>query len=662
MNQDTDNNSLFFTKNQVRPEEVEELDKLEKHHCAIDVKTPLEDFAGKSCVLLQAYISKAKINSFTLISDTNYIASNAGRVARALFEMCLKNGQANAALKLLRIAKSVDKRIWWFQTPLRQFEGIPSNVFTALECRDEKPSKYDAYDKVLYLLDMEPGKRIDHRLETKPSREANTIFFASLTEGEIGQLCRWNKGGKEVKKLVRYLPFLDVHCDVQPLSRSILRFNVTINPTFIWNNRWHGGKLTLNNTQLILGKKEIISRSFLTGAEGFWLWVEDSDNNRIYHQEYVLFQSRSFPEPHNLELIIPAFDPLPSQYYIRIVSDSWVGSEMLSPVSFQHLLLPEQRMPHTDLMDLTPLPTSALANPQFEQLYSKFATFNPIQTQLFHVLYHTNFPVLLGAPTGSGKTIVAEIALLRMKRLQPKSKCVYIAPLKSLARERLKEWKMRLGQEPLNWKVLELSGDTHHDEKTLKNADVLVCTPEKWDLISRGWRGSNTSDAKDFVKDVRLLVIDEIHLLGEERGAVLEAIVSRTRFISRLIGTENCKVDEEDRVTANTEATRIIGLSTAIANPHDLADWIGIDVKDTEQGCIGLYNFRASVRPIPMTVHVAGFPGRHYCPRMATMNKVCLKLCYSATIFHVRSRYHFRYSHVMQLSKNIHPTNQSLFL
>ncbi len=215
---------------------------------------------------------------------------------------------------------------------------------------------------------------------------------------------------------------------------------------------------------------------------------------------------------------------------------------------------------------------------------------------------------------------MAEIALLRMKRLQPKSKCVYIAPLKSLARERLKEWKRKLGSPPLNWKVLELSGDTHHDEKTLKNSDILVCTPEKWDLISRGWRGSNSSEAKAFVKDVRLLVIDEIHLLGEERGAVLEAIVSRTRFISRLIDSETDETAKNGAI--NTEATRIIGLSTAIANPYDLADWIGIKVNDSETNCIGLYNFRPSVRPIPMVVHVSGFPGRHYCPRMATMNKV----------------------------------------
>lgn len=65
--------------------------------------------------------------------------------------------------------------------------------------------------------------------------------------------------------------------------------------------------------------------------------------------------------------------------------------------------MPEQSMPYTDLMDLTPLPVTALKNKQFEKLYTKFETFNPIQTQLFHTLYHTDAPVLLGAPTGSGK-------------------------------------------------------------------------------------------------------------------------------------------------------------------------------------------------------------------------------------------------------------------
>ena len=222
-----------------------------------------------------------------------------------------------------------------------------------------------------------------------------------------------------------------------------------------------------------------------------------------------------------------------------------------------------------------------------------------------------------------------------MKRLHPKGICVYIAPLKSLARERLKEWQLRLGSAPLNWKVLELSGDTHHDQKALSSADVLVCTPEKWDLISRGWRGndeyiaaSNVAHGKAFVKRVRLLVIDEIHLLGEERGAVLEAIVSRTRFISKLVETEQEQKEDSSEAsqvhTNGDEIIRIVGLSTALANPLDLADWIGIDTKGHGMASMrGLYNFRPSVRPIPMDVHIQGYPGRHYCPRMATMNKPC---------------------------------------
>ena len=72
---------------------------------------------------------------------------------------------------------------------------------------------------------------------------------------------------------------------------------------------------------------------------------------------------------------------------------------------------------------------------------------------------------------------------MRLKRTKPESKCVYIAPLKSLARERLKEWRLRFGPtSSTNWKILELSGDTHHDTHALNEADVLICTPEKWQV------------------------------------------------------------------------------------------------------------------------------------------------------------------------------------
>lgn len=336
-----------------------------------------------------------------------------------------------------------------------------------------------------------------------------------------------------------------------------------------------------------------------------------------------MFANRTHPESIKLDIPIPLFGVSSTQYLVRVISDSWVGVEVLYPVSLSETKLPSHSTVHTDLIDLTPLPTTALQNVKYEQLYSKIETFNPVQTQLFHVLYHSDVPVFLGSPTGSGKTIIGELAILRMKRLHERGIAVYIAPLKSLARERLKEWQKRFSGSPMHWNVLELSGDTYHDRRAIERADILVCTPEKWDLISRGWRGnpfdgpSEQDGRKSFIKRVRLLVIDEIHLLGEERGAVLEAIVSRTRFMSR-------HFQQKDKDSTGTEHVRIVGLSTAISNPQDLSDWLGIDTASGLRSKLrGLYNFRPSIRPVPTSIHVQGYPGKHYCPRMATMNKPC---------------------------------------
>lgn len=99
---------------------------------------------------------------------------------------------------------------------------------------------------------------------------------------------------------------------------------------------------------------------------------------------------------------------------------------------------------------------------------------------------------------------------------------------------------------------------------------------------------------------MKLLVIDEIHLLGDERGPVLEVIVSRANFIG----------------SHTKSPVRIVGLSTALANASDLASWLKIPPG-------GLFNFHPAVRPVQLEVHVHGYPGKHYCPRMATMNKPC---------------------------------------
>ena len=170
-------------------------------------------------------------------------------------------------------------------------------------------------------------------------------------------------------------------------------------------------------------------------------------------------------------------------------------------------------------------------------------------------------------------------------------KAVYIAPLKALVRERLDDWGAKFVKQ-LGLSLQELTGDSAPDARALSSADILATTPEKWDGVSRHWQ------QRGYVRKVGLVIIDEIHLLGEDRGPILEVIVSRMRYIA----------------TKTAAPIRIVGLSTAMANAHDLADWLGIPSD-------GLFNFKPSVRPVPLEVHIAGFPGKHYCPRMATMNK-----------------------------------------
>ena len=188
-----------FENIRVRNEELDEMDRLEKEFCPLDCLAPVEEFSGKCNVLLQSYISKARVTGFTLISDTNYIASNAGRVARALFEMSIKKGNASAALKFLRLAKSIDKRFWWFQSPLRAFENeLKKNVFVALEdTRVATEKGYDTFERAVSLLDMEAK--------------------------EVGQLCHCFKDGSLIQKFVRILPRIDVSCSVHPITKGTLR-------------------------------------------------------------------------------------------------------------------------------------------------------------------------------------------------------------------------------------------------------------------------------------------------------------------------------------------------------------------------------------------------------------------------------------------------------
>lgn len=167
--------------------------------------------------------------------------------------------------------------------------------------------------------------------------------------------------------------------------------------------------------------------------------------------------------------------------------------------------------------------------PQEVQCLFPFDYFNDMQAQLVGQLLGSDKNVVVAAPTGSGKTVILELALARLILSSKTLRCVYIAPSKALCQQRWTEWKLKL--EPLKMQVLEVTGDVDWKEvmKTISTAAIIVTTPEKWDALTRMWR-----DNIFVLGQIDLLMLDEIHHLGEDRGAILETVVVRLRMINRL--------------------------------------------------------------------------------------------------------------------------------
>lgn len=523
-----------FDNIQSRDSERKELDRLRLEGLQTEVEGTNDTPHAKTNILLQSYISRTRIEDFALVSDSGYVAQNAARIARSLFMIALNRRWGYQCQVLLSTCKSIEKRLWPFQHPFHQFD-LQLPVLKNLD--DKFPAS-----SVESMRDMEPA--------------------------ELGQLVHNQRHGPVLAKLLDNFPTLTVEAEIAPLNRDVLRIRLYLYPDFQWNSRHHGM------------------------SEPYWIWVESSETSEILHHEYFILSRKKLGDNHELNFTIPLSDPLPSQIYVRAISDRWLGAETVTPVSFQHLIRPDTISEYTDLLDLQPLPVAALKNPSLEELYgSKFPFFNPMQTQIFHTLYHTPANVLLGSPTGSGKTIAAELAMWWAFRDKPGSKVVYIAPMKALVRERVQDWRKRLAI-PLGLKLVELTGDNTPDTRTIRNADIIITTPEKWDGISRSWQ------TRDYVRKVSLVVIDEIHLLGGDRGPILEIIVSRMNYIA----------------SQSKGSVRLLGMSTACANARDLADWLG--VKE------GLFNFRHSVRPVPLEIFIDGFPEqRGFCPLMQSMNR-----------------------------------------
>jgi len=172
-------------------------------------------------------------------------------------------------------------------------------------------------------------------------------------------------------------------------------------------------------------------------------------------------------------------------------------------------------------------------------------------------------------------------------------KIVYVAPMKALVQEVVKNFSKRLEQYGVV--VKELSGDSSLTRQQIAETQLLVTTPEKWDIVTRQGEG------RAYTQLVKLVIIDEIHLLHDDRGPVLESIVSR---VIRQVET-------------NAEPIRLVGLSATLPNYVDVAAFLRVKPEK------GLFFFDQSFRPVPLQMQYIGITERSAFKRYQLQNEIC---------------------------------------
>ena len=162
----------------------------------------------------------------------------------------------------------------------------------------------------------------------------------------------------------------------------------------------------------------------------------------------------------------------------------------------------------------------------------------PIQLDPFQIkaieCIDRNSSVFVSAPTGAGKTLIAERAI--EKAITHGERAIYTAPIKALSNQKYRDFKARFGES----QVGILTGDVSINT----DASILIMTTE----IYR----NSLFDASERIKEAGWVIFDEIHYLDDpERGTVWEEAILFT-----------------------PERIRILALSATIPNVHELTDWI----------------------------------------------------------------------------------------
>lgn len=172
--------------------------------------------------------------------------------------------------------------------------------------------------------------------------------------------------------------------------------------------------------------------------------------------------------------------------------------------------------------------------------------------------------VVVCAPTGSGKTVIAEYAV--EMALMSNKRCYYTTPLKALSNQKLYDLRKKYGDD----KVGLLTGDISIN----RDAPIVVMTTE---VFRNMLYGTILGDVSRNLKDVSSVVLDECHYMNDsERGTVWE-----------------------ESIIYAPKDIQLVALSATIANARELTTWIDETHGPTE---LVVSNYR----PVPLRFHYFG--------------------------------------------------------
>jgi len=193
-------------------------------------------------------------------------------------------------------------------------------------------------------------------------------------------------------------------------------------------------------------------------------------------------------------------------------------------------------------LPLDPQVVTLLENEGLDQLY-------PPQEDAIRAGVLDGKNLVLASPTASGKTLVAEICILK-HILERHGKAIYLAPLRALASEKFKEFHRYSSIKKPSGEHLRIgmsTGDYDSSDPWLGRYDIIISTNEKADSLLR--------HRAPWMNELSLVVADEIHLLTEhERGPTLEVVLTRLTEINPDI--------------------QVLALSATVRNADEVGQWL----------------------------------------------------------------------------------------